>query len=187
MACHGMGPGCTVIGADDACGRRWTSWVGAAVMGSPAVGVMVASPWTVRRRCWWSVGSVQVEVGLVIEWRRMVRSPDVISSHQSVLVWTAPLLWQVLKPVAVWGGAVLWGELHCGDGVVLGLCAGAFLCGWWGWCLGHPVVRLLWGFRFLQFCADGSEDVWEGGGGGGAGCRIVPGDVVLLWVLGALL
>ena len=84
-----------------------------------------------------------------------------------------------------WCGAV--GELHCGDGVGEGLCAGAFLCGWWGRCLGHLVVRLLWGFRFLQFCADGGENVWEGGLGGGVGCRIVPGDVLLLWVLGVLL
>ena len=98
-----------------------------------------------------------------------------------------PFSWQVLKPVAARGGAVLWGELHCGDGVGEGLCAGAFLCGWWGWCLGHIVVRFLWGFRFLQFCADGGEDVSEGGGGGGVGCLIGPGDVVLLWVLGVLL
>ena len=89
MACHGVGPGCTVIGADDACGGMWTGWVGAAVMGSPSVGVMVASPWTVRRKWWRSVGSVQVVVGSVIEWRRMAWSPGVISSHRSVPLWTA--------------------------------------------------------------------------------------------------
>ena len=50
---------------------------------------------------------------------------------------------------------------------------------------GDLFVRLLWGFRLLQFCADGGEDIWEGGGGGGVG--IVAGDVVLLRVLGALL
>ena len=98
-----------------------------------------------------------------------------------------PFPWQPPKPVAVRGGAVLWGEFHCGDGVGEGLYAGAFLRGWWGWCLGHLVVRLFWGFRFLQFCADGGEDVWEGVGGWGVGCRIVPGDVILLWVLGVLL
>ena len=98
-----------------------------------------------------------------------------------------PFPWQVPKPVAVRGGAVLWGELHCGDGVAEGLCAGAFLCGWWGWCLGHLFVRLLWGFCLLQFCADGGEDIWEGGGGGGLGCGIVRGDAVLFRVLGALL
>ena len=89
MACHGVGPGCTVIGADDACGGMWTAWVGAAAMGSPPVGVMVASPRTVRRRWWQSVGSVQVVVGSVIEWRRMAWSPGVISSHRSVPLWTA--------------------------------------------------------------------------------------------------
>ena len=74
---------------------------------------------------------------------------------------------------------MLWGELHRGDGVGEGLRAGAFLRGWWGWCLGHLFVWLLLGFRLLQFCADGGEDISEGGGGGGLGCRIVPGDVVL--------
>ena len=78
-----------------------------------------------------------------------------------------PFSRQVRKPVAVRGGAVLWGELHCGDQVGEGLCAGAFLCGWWGWCLEHPVVWLLWGFRVLQFCADGGEGVSEGWGAGG--------------------
>ena len=61
----------------------------------------------------------------------------------------------------------MWGELHCGDGVGEQRFVGAFLCGWWGRCWGHLVVSLLWGFRFLQFCADGGEDVLEGGGGGG--------------------
>ena len=98
-----------------------------------------------------------------------------------------PFSWQVPKPVAVRGGAVLWGELHCGDGVGEGLFVGGFLCGCWGQCLGHLVVRLLWGFRFLQFCADGGKDVLEGGGGGELGCWIVPGDVVLLWAPRVLL
>ena len=35
-----------------------------------------------------------------------------------------PFPWQVSKPVSVWGGAVLWGGLHCGDGVGEGLCGG---------------------------------------------------------------
>ena len=50
---------------------------------------MGASPWTVRRRCWRSVGSVQVVVGSVIEWRRMAWSPGVISSYWSVPLRTA--------------------------------------------------------------------------------------------------
>ena len=50
MACHGVGPACTAIGADDACGGMWTAWVEAAVMGSLSVAVIVASPWTVRGR-----------------------------------------------------------------------------------------------------------------------------------------
>ena len=87
--CHGVGPECTLTGAHDACWGMWTAWVGAAVVGSPSVGEMVASPWTVRRRWWRSVGSAQVVVGSLIEWRRMAWSPGVISSHHSVLLWTA--------------------------------------------------------------------------------------------------
>ena len=82
---------------------------------------------------------------------------------------------------------MLWGELHCGDGVGEGLFVGGFLCGMWGRCLGHLVVGLLWGFRFLQFCADNGEDVLEGGGGRGVQCRIVRGDVGPCWVPGVLL
>ena len=67
----------------------WTAWAGAAVTGSPSVGVIVASPWTVRRRWWRPVGSAQVVVGSVIEWRRMAWRPGVISSHRSVPLWTA--------------------------------------------------------------------------------------------------
>ena len=44
--------------------------------------------------------------------------------------------------------------------------------------------QLLWVFRLLEFCADGGEDLWEVGGGGGVGCWAVPGDVVFLRVLG---
>ena len=36
MACHAVGPRCTVMGADDVCG--------AAFLGSPGLGVMAASP-----------------------------------------------------------------------------------------------------------------------------------------------
>ena len=86
---HGVGPGCTVMGADDACRGMWTALAGVAVMGTPSVAVMAASPWTVRRRLWRSAGSVQVLVGWVIQWRRMACSPSVISSHLSVLLWIA--------------------------------------------------------------------------------------------------
>ena len=89
MACHGVGPGCTVIGAGDACGGMWTAWVGVAVMVSPSVGVIGASPWTVMRSRLRSVGSVQVVLGSMIEGRRMAWSPGVISSHQSVPLWVA--------------------------------------------------------------------------------------------------
>ena len=69
------------------CGR--SEW-GLLLWGLPLLaGVTVASPWTVKRRWWRSVGSVQVVVGSVIEWRRMVWSTGVISSHRSVPLWTA--------------------------------------------------------------------------------------------------
>ena len=89
MACHGVGPGCTVTGADAVCGGMWMASAGAAVMGSPPVGVMAASTWLVRRRWWRSAGSAQALVGSVIEWRRMAWRPGVISSRRSVLLWTA--------------------------------------------------------------------------------------------------
>ena len=89
MACHGVGPGCTVMGADDACGCMRAAWAGLTVRGSPSVGVIVAFPWTVRRRWWRSAGSVQVSVGPVIQWRRIAWRPYVISSHRSVQLWTA--------------------------------------------------------------------------------------------------
>ena len=109
----GGGPGCTVIGAEDACGGMWTAWVGAAVIGSPSVGLMVASPWTVRRRWWWSVGSVQLVVSSMIEWRRMARSPGVISSQRSVPSWTAHSRGRFRNPlrsgvVRCCGGTSLW-------------------------------------------------------------------------------
>ena len=131
MACQGLGPGSYVIGSDDACGGMWTAWAGAAVTGSPSVGVIVASPWTVSRRWWRPVGSAQVVVSSVIKWRRMAWSPGVISSHQSVPLWTAHSRGRSRNPVAVRGGAVLWRELHCGDGVVEGLWVGYFFCCWW--------------------------------------------------------
>ena len=48
---------------------------------------MAAFRWMVSRRWWRSAGSAQVSVGAVIEWRRMVWSPGVISSHRSVPLW----------------------------------------------------------------------------------------------------
>ena len=186
---HGLSWGrarCTVMGADDACGGMWGAWVGAALTGSPSVGVMVASPWMVRRRWWRSVGSVQVVVGSVIEWRRMAWSPGVISSHLSLPLWTAHSRGRsrnLLRSGVVrccWGSSIVvmgWvrGSLRGVSVTLVGTVPGASR---------RPVV---WGFRFLQFCADGGEDVLEGGGGGGAGCRMLPGDVVLLCVPRALL
>ena len=43
--------------------------MGAVVMWSLSVGVIVTSPWRVRRRWWRPVGSAQVVVGSVFEWR----------------------------------------------------------------------------------------------------------------------
>ena len=89
MAFHGLGCGCTLMGADNVCGGKQTAWAGAAVMGSPSIGVMAASPWMMMRRWWRSAGSAQMSVGSVIEWRQMAWSPGLISSHRSVLLWIA--------------------------------------------------------------------------------------------------
>ena len=89
MACHGVAPGSYVMGVDDSCGSMWMAWVEVAVMGFLSVGVMVASPWLVRRRWWQSAGSVQVSQTSVMQWRRMAWSCGVISCHQSVRLWTA--------------------------------------------------------------------------------------------------
>ena len=187
MACHGVGPGCTVIGADDACGDMWTAWAGAAVLGSTSVGVMAASPWTVRRRWWRSVGSVHVVVGSVIEWRRMAWSPGVISSHRSVLLWTAHSRGRFRKPlrsrvvrccrrscilVMGWVRGSLWG-LSCavgGDGawgISSSGCCGAFAS-----CTSALMVaKTSW--RVLRAV--------------GVRCRIVPSDMVPRWVPRVLL
>ena len=89
MACHGVGPGRTVMGADDVCRGMWMAWAGAAVLGSPSAGVMAASAWKVRRTWSRSAGSAQALMGSVIEWRRMAWSPGVFWSHRSVPLWTA--------------------------------------------------------------------------------------------------
>ena len=124
MACHGVGPGCTVMGADDVCGGMWMAWAGAAVMGSPSVDLMAASPWMVRRRWWRSAGSAQVLVGSVIEWRRMASSPDVISSHRSVPLSTPRSRVRFGNPLRSRG---VW---CCGGSSILMM--GSARGSWWG-------------------------------------------------------
>ena len=148
MACHEVGPGCTTMSADGVCGGMWTVWAGSAVIGSPSVRVMVASPWMVRKSWWRSISSAQVSVGPVIEWRRMALSPGVLSSHRSVPLWIARSRGRFRNPCGP-GLGVLWGEFHFGEGVGEGLLVGALLCGWWGRRLGHLVFWLLWGFCLL--------------------------------------
>ena len=92
------------MGADHVCGGMWMAWAGAAVMGSPSVGVMVASPWMVRRRWWRSPASATVLVGLMIQWRRMAWRPGVISSQRSVSLWNAHSRGRFQKPL--WSGVV---------------------------------------------------------------------------------
>ena len=165
----------------------WTAWVGAAVTGPPSVGVIVASPWRVWRRWWRPVGSAQVVVGSVIEWRRMVWSPGVISSHQSVQLWTAHSRGRFRNPFRS-------GVVRCCGGssiVVMGWVRGSvrgFSCvvggdGAWGIssssCCG---AFASWSSALMVAKTSGRV-----GEAGGVGCRIVPGDVVFLRVLGALL
>ena len=95
----------------------------------------------------------------MIEWRRMAWSPGVISSHRSVPLWAAysrgrfqnRLRSRVVRCCGQ-SSIVVMGWVQ---GSVRGLSC-VFL---WGWCLGHLFVRLLWGLRLLQFCADGGEDI----------------------------
>ena len=124
MACHEVGPRCTVIGADDGFGGMWMAWAGAAVMGSPFVGVIAASPWMVRRRLWRSFGSAHALMGSLIEWTWMAWSPGVISSHPSVLLWTAHCRGRFRNPLrsgVVW---CWWGSFI----LVMGWASGS----WWG-------------------------------------------------------
>ena len=82
---------------------------------------------------------------------------------------------------------MLWGELHCGDGVVRGSLWGLSCAVGGGGAWGISSSGFLWGFRFLQFCTDGGEGLLQVGGGGLVQCRIVPGDVVPRWVPGVSL
>ena len=88
------------------------------------------SLWTVRRRWWRPLGSAQVVVGSVIEWRRMGWSPGGFCPL-GVCRCGPPVPVAGLETRPSRGGAVLWGELHCGDGVGEGFCAGFFLRDWW--------------------------------------------------------
>ena len=123
MAYHGLGPGCTVMGADNLCGGMWTAWAGLAVMGSRSVGVMVASPWMARRKWWRSAGSVQVLVGSVIKWSWMAWSPGVLSSPGSV-----PLL--IAHSLCRFGSPLGSGVVRCCGGssiLVMGCARGSSL------------------------------------------------------------
>ena len=133
MACHGVGPGCTVFGANDDCGTMWTVWAGAAVMGSPSIGVMAASTWMVRRTWWRSASSAQGLVGSVIEWRQMAWSPGVILFHQSVPLWIAHSRGRFQNPLR-------YGVVRCCGG------SSIFMIGW--------ARGSCWG----RFCAVGGGD-----------------------------
>ena len=124
MACLRVGPWCTVMGADNVFGGKWTALARVAVMGSPSVGVMVASPWIMGRVCWWSAGSVQVSLGWVIEWRRMAWSPVMVSPHRSV-----PLL--IAQSCSRFRNSLRSGVVRCCGGSfisVMGCARGS----WWG-------------------------------------------------------
>ena len=60
MACRGMGPECTVVGADGSREGMWTAWVSVAVMGVSALRGNGGAPCTVRRMWWQNAWSVEV-------------------------------------------------------------------------------------------------------------------------------
>ena len=82
---------------------------------------------------------------------------------------------------------MLWGEPHCGDGVGEGLCAVvSWVVGGDG-ALGISSSGCCGAFASCSSALMVAKTSGRVGEAGGVGCRIVPGDVVLLGVLEALL
>ena len=186
MARHGVGPGCTVMGADDVFGGMWTAWAEAAVLGSPSVGVMAASPWMVSRRWWRSASSAQVLVGSVIQWRRMAWSPVVIWSHGRVPLWIAHSCSRFRNPLR-------FGVVRCCGArsiLVMGLARGS----WWarscalggGGAWGISSSGCCGAFASCSSALTVAKTSWMVGEAGRVRCWIVPGGMVPCWVLGVV-
>ena len=126
-------------------------------------------------------------MGSLIEWRRMAWSPGVISSHRSVPLWTAHSRGRFRNPLR--SGVVQCCEgcsilvMRWVRGSVRGLSCVVGGDGAWG-------ISLCVCCGAVASCSSAlmvAKTSGRVGEAGGVGCRIVPGDVVLLRVLGVLL
>ena len=168
------------------CGRRGR---GLLLRGSPSVVVIVASPWTVRRRWSRPVCTAQVVVGSVVEWRRMAWSPSVISSHRSVPLWTAHSLRRSRNPLrsgvvqccggssivvmewvrgffCVVGGDGAWGISSSGCCGAFAFCSSALMVAKTSGRVGEAGGWGAGSFQVMWY-SSGLSGLWDGDGGGG--------------------
>ena len=136
------------MGVDESCGGKWTAWAGVAVMGSLPHWCGGGIPLDVEEEvvavCWYCTGVGGFRDPL--EAGGLASQCDFVPPEPAIV--DCPFWWQVSRPVAVGGGAVLRGGFNLGNGGCEGLLVAVFLCGWWGRRFGHIIVRSPPGHRF---------------------------------------